>query len=427
MRSYIRYQKTPERRIPAQRYALIRAKIGYLYRADGKILHAVQSLDDPTCRDGAMLRISSDSFLDVYYGIFMPQIHNDVDGECTAVYFDPYMGKFLIIGSKQLYFDAKRIIGNVGSVTFLEDESPFRFDPISYGAYEDVSAGGLAYEEYFTPDVTGTTVAACMVRSIWDDKTQPWRCAMEFFDRYYDRLLSDAADGGEDMLLLLLCAIVREGNHALLTRLFTLIPQTLARFRPILREERKFLQAKISLPEVRETQLDAPVVFNLFQYTMLCGNPDMMETVFRFYEHSAELSEMLRHPMFYHLGFYHMRCGNYAALAILLKHEFSPNCTESKEDRLTLLSLSCICHCPAMTALLVSYGADVDKKDNSGRSAIDYAAESSDASCLAALLAEDTPQLKSRIAALAENLPLRDDNQAVLCVLRAYIDRRIDG
>ena len=420
MKSFIRYEKQIPRRVAENRYPLIRAKIGYLYRADGKILSDVCVLTDERCRDGAMLRVPAESFTEVYYAKFLPQLKNDMDQESAAVYFDPYGGKFLVVGSKQLFLDARAVIGFGGAPLYLEEENPFRFDPMTWGTYEDVSEQGLTFEEYFMKDVRGVTVAECMVRPVWDDLPHPWRCAMDFFDRYCDKLFEDVQKPGADTLTTLLAAMVREENHSLLARLFTLIPQTLARFRPILREEQKFAEAGITVP-APDASHPAPQIFNLFQYTMLCGDPDVMQTVFRFYERPMELCEMLHHPTLYHLGFYHIRSGNHAALALLLENRYNPDCTDAQEGRMTPASLACLYHRPAMISMLVKYGCDVEKKDNHAKCALDYAAEVSDAVCLKALFSAKSQHLKESADLLAASLPLDDDNQALLCVLRDFM------
>ncbi|MCQ2431145.1 MAG: hypothetical protein MJ175_00935 [Clostridia bacterium] len=419
MKSFIRYHKTLPRRIAENRYPLIRARIGYLYRADGKIHSAVYAVSDASCRDGAVLRMPGETFTEVYYSRFLPQIRNDAEQEGAAIYFDPYSGQFLVIGSKQLYLDAVSVIGGVSAPVFLENESPFRFDPAEYGAYADVSSMSLAYDEYFVPDITGVTVADCMVQPVWDDLPHPFRCAMDFFDRYFDRLWADCKTPGRDTLTELLAAVIRADNADLLTRLFALMPQIMTRFQPILREERKFADMKLTVPA--KGSAPALPVINLFQYTMLMGSPDMIETLFRMYERPMELAEMLRHPMFYHIGFYHVRSGNTAVLERLLEHRFNPDAVEIKNQRLTLLSAACQCRRPAMVFMLIRHGASVEKTDERGKAAPDYAAEACNAACLAALFSSDSPHLRACAEQLAGTLPLDDDTQALLSILRDYL------
>ena len=423
MRSYVRFRRNPPRKYPASRYRLIGPKIGYLYRAEGKILSYPYALSDETCRDGVLLRVPPVSFLDVYYAKMLPQIRNDVEQEATAVYFDPYVGQYVVVGSRQLYLDAKESFHNVGSPIYLENDSPFSFDPMTYGAYLDPdTAEGLLFDNYFEPDVTGTSVMDCMTDPMWDSTdadVRPGgvrRCAVDFFIRFGDRLFDGA---GLDTLTACLAAIIAKRHHALLAQLFVLVPQLTARFRPTLQEEARF--HGITLPG-ENAPTPTPKLFNLFQYALLCGDPDIIETVFRFYERPGELTEFLRHPLYYHVGFYHIRRGNAAALALLLAKNYYPDAVDVTDDRTPLIAAACRAVSPGMTAMLLSAGCDPEKTGIRGISAFDYAAAENDCASLAMLLSTlDEDRARGRAGSLAENLPLSDDNQAVLGILRRYL------
>lgn len=415
MKSYVRFQKMPHRKYPASRYRLIQTKIGYLYRADGKILSQPYALSDPACRDGEMLRVPPQPFVDVYYAKMLPCIRNDAEQEAAAVYFDPYAGQFVVAGSKQLYLDAKDTFGIAGTPLFLEKESAFSFDPMTYGAYFDPdTAESMTYDDYFVPDVTGVTVADCMTAPAWDDRAAPWQCAVEFFNRYCDRLTAEAAAASPDTLTTLLASIVRQGNHFLLSRLLILMPQLTSRFRPTLQEEEKF--TALTLPGWDDR------IQNLFHYLLLCGNPDCLTVLFRFYERPLELSEFLRHPMYYTVGHYHIRQGNAAALACLLSHNFYPDAVDGANGRMPLISCACRYRAPAIAASLLAAGCDPEKRDGRGVTAFDYAAAQNDCTMLS-LLFESVPRDTAReyAASIAEGLPLSDDNQALLGILKKYL------
>lgn len=421
MKPYLRFRIDPPRKYPASRFRFIQPKIGYLYRADGKILAHVYALADPACRDGAMLRIPPDSFADVYYAKMLPCIRNDAEQEAAAVYFDPYAGQFVVVGSGQLYHDAKAQIGTAGTPVFLENETPFSFDPMTYGTYEDPddpAADMLTYDDYFTPDVTGVSIADCMLLPQWDGRQAPWRCAVSFFNRYFDRLHADCVGNptSPDVLTTLLARIVANRNHELLSRLFVLIPQLTARFRPTLQEEQKFVG--ITVPGTE----NAPRIFNLFQYTLLCGDADVIEGLFRFYERPGELAEFMRHPLYYSVGFFHIRAGNTAALSVYLSKNGYAEATDAANGRMSLLSYACVCRRPGMAAMLLSAGADPKKRDSRGNSPLDYAARANDCTALSLLLSA-LPQrdAENEAAVLAEALPLSDENQALLGVLKTYL------
>ncbi len=421
MRSYIRYSRAPKRQIPPSRYPLYRAKIGYLYRTAGQILSYAYPLSDPACRDGEMLRLPPQSFSEIYYSRMMRHIHNDADQEATAVYFDPYTGRFLVIGSKQLYLDGAAHFGTAGNVLYLEGETPFRFDAEAYGAYYDPDAMQLTLSDYFVPDVTGTTVAACMTDPRWDGRTAPRACVMQFFDRYFDALFPKCGEAGPDTLTTILAMAVRSGNHVLLTRLLTLMPQLGTRFRPTLREEAKLVGFTVPSPDGTH---DAPVVSNLFSYAMLLGDPDTMQTLIRLYERPGELSELLHHPMYYHLGFYHVRRRNPGALSVLLSHGYSPDSIDSEAGRLPLLSEAVLSGQPFTVSMLIARGADPEKRDRSGKTPVDLAAEGNVADCLGELLcAYDKNPEKGRevVLSLADRIPMDDDNQALMCILERYM------
>lgn len=417
MKSFVRYQKHIPRRIAESRFSLIRAQIGYLYRGDTGILSYPMGVGDVLCRDGAILHMPDRSFTDVYYSMFLPNLRNDVNKECAAVYFDPYAGMFVVVGSKRLFLESS-LIKSTSSVIYLEEESPFRFDPVSYGAYLDVEAENLTFADHFVPDVTGVTVADCMLSPQWDNKEVPWRVAMRFFDRYADKLFADANTDGPDTLTTLLTKAIRAQNHDLLAQLFALLPNTLSRFRPILHDSQKFTTVSL------EIERELPPIVNLFHYTILFGGPDVIETLFHFYPYPLELSEYLRHPMFAHVGFYHVRqkegCDT---LAQLLARGFNADAVDVDEGRLTLLSYACMLHRPFAVSLLTKHGADVTRIDEYGKCALDYAAKENSAACFAALLAkeEGRDKVKEHAANLAASLPFDDDNQGLLCMLREFL------
>lgn len=432
MKSYVRFYRTPKIKFPAARYRLIQPKIGYLYRAEGRILAYPFALSDVLCRDGAMLRVPPVSFIDIYYTKMLPQIRNDVEQEAAAVYFDPYAGQFIVVGSKQLYMDAKALIGTAGTPIFLEKETAFSFDPMTYGTYFNPDeADDLTYDDYFVPDVMGVTIADCMIDPTWDaDCSLPAKrarvCATDFFVRYSDRLLSGASANGPDTLTTLLAALIAHGHYALLAQLFVFIPQLTARFRPTLQEESKF--TNIRLPNVQTAnaaECRAPRLFNLFQYVLLCGNPDIIETLFRFYERPLELSEFLRHPMYYHVGFYHVQHKNDAALSALLSKKYYPDAVNVQENRTPLLSYACRLGVPGIAAMLISAGCDITKRDAGGNTPFDYAVAANDCTALALLFSAMRTASPDRVseeaAALAANLPLSDDNQALLGVLKKFL------
>ena len=357
------------------------------------------------------------SFTDVYYSMFLPEVRNDVNRECTAVYFDPYAGLFVVVGSKRLFLESP-LIKSTSSVIYLEEESPFRFNPETYGAYLDVEAESMTFADHFVPDVTGVTVADCMLSAQWDGKTAPWRVAMRFFDRYADKLFSDAAAEGADTLTTLLTKAVRAQNHELLAQLFALLPNTLSRFRPILHDAQKFATL------TPDTDKLLPPIVNLFHYTMLFGGPDVIETLFHFYPYPLELSEYLRHPTFAHIGFYHVRHeGSSDTLACLLAHGFNADALDADDGRLTLLSYACKLHRTSAVSLLVRHGADVTRMDDNGKCALDYAAEENAVACFAALLAQkdSRDRILEHAAQLASELPFDDDNQGLLCLLREFL------
>lgn len=419
MKSFVRYQKNIPRRIAESRFSLIRAQIGYLYRTETGILSYPMGVGDVLCRDGALLRMPDRSFTDVYYSMFLPEVRNDVNRECTAVYFDPYAGVFVVVGSKRLFLESP-LIKSTSSTIYLEEESPFRFTPETYGAYLDVETESMTFADHFVPDVTGVTVADCMLSPKWDNKETPWRVAMRFFDRYADKLFADAAGDHADTLTTLLAKLIHAQNHELLAQLFALQPNTLSRFRPILHDAQKFYTLS------RENEKDLPPIVNLFHYTILFGGPDIIETLFHFYPYPLELSEYLHHPMFAHVGFYHVRSDERCAtLACLLAHGFNADAVDADDGRMTLLSYACKQHHAAATALLVRHGAGVTRMDEYGKCALDYAAEANTLACFATLLAKDEgrDKIREHAASLAAEVPFDDDNQGLLCLLREFIQR----
>ena len=415
MKSYVRFLREPHRRYPASRNHLIRPRIGYLYRADGEILAFPYAIADEACRDGEMLRVPPQSFVDVYYTKILPRLKNDAEQHATAVYFDPYAGQFIVVGDKQLYLDAKDKFGIAGTQLYLEHESPFSFDPMTWGELCDPdTAPYLTYDDYFVPDVTGVTIADCMIRAEWDDRSAPWQCALAFFDKYLDRLIKEAAEDAPDTLTTLLASIIACGNHMLLSKVLLAFPQLTARFRPTLPEEEKF--TSIPVEGFRER------IQNLFHYLLLSGDVNCLAVVFRLYEPPLQLREFLRHPMYYSVGHYHVRHGNHAALQFLLSHGFNPDAVETADNRTPLILTACRAQMPAMLEMLLSAGGNAIRRDKRGLHAIDIAAAQND--CIAMqLMLESLPadSAQSIVAELAPNLPLSDDNQAMLGILKKYL------
>lgn len=423
--SRIRLEKAPKRLVTEHRYLFIQARIGYLCRAGAQIQTATWRLSDTACRDGALLRMPPRSFSDVYYSDMQPNIRNDSDIERTAIYFDPYSGRFIVVGSKQLYEDARKEVGTAGTPLFIEDESPMKFDAASYGEFRDPDGLILSYNDYFTQDALGKTVIDCMVKRVWNGKTGAHACALSFFDRYCDKLLAFADTAEPDLLTSLLASVVKEGNAALLGRLLAMIPQYLSRFRLNLREEAKFAGNQalppITLPET-EGETPPPLLFNLFQYTLLCGDADTVQTLFAMFDRPMELHEFLHHPMYGHIGFYLIRTHNTAALSVLIGAGFSPDCTDPTCGRLTLSAQACLSDCPAAAALLVRAGADFLRKDNRGKNAFDYAIECKTPACFAELLnglsGTDTASVPVLLSA---KITLDEESQMIACLLSNYI------
>ena len=415
MKSYVRFLREPHRRYPASRNHLIKPRIGYLYRADGEILAFPYAIADENCRDGEMLRVPPQSFVDVYYARILPRLKNDAEQQATAVYFDPYTGRFIVVGDKQLYLDAKDKFGIAGVQLYLEDESPFSFDPMTYGELCDPdTAEYLTFADYFVPDVTGVSIADCMVQPTWDDRTAPWQCAIAFVDKYYDRLIREAGEVTSDTLTTLLVSVIACGNHVLLARLLLTFPQLIARFRPTLSEEEKFAELPIDGFGER--------IQNLFHYLILSGDVNCLAVLFRIYEHPLQLREFLRHPMYYSVGHHHVKSGNHAALQFLLSHGFNADAVDAQNNRTPLVLAACRARMPAMLEMLLSSGGNPTRRDKRGLSAIDLAAAQNDCVAMQMMLEaipEDTA--KSIVTELAPNLPLSDDNQAMLGVLKKYL------
>ena len=415
MKPYVRFLREPHRRYPASRNHLIKPRIGYLYRADGEILAFPYAIADESCRDGEMLRVPPQSFVDIYYARILPKLKNDAEQQATAVYFDPYTGRFIVVGDKQLYLDAKDRFGIAGVQLYLEDESPFSFDPMTYGELCDPdTASYLTFDDYFVPDVTGVTIADCMVQPTWDDRTSPWQCALAFVDKYYDRLIRESGHDAPDTLTTLIAAVIACGNHVLLSRLLLTFPQLIARFRPTLSEEEKFAELPIDGFGER--------IQNLFHYLILSGDINCLAVLFRIYEHPLQLREFLRHPMYYSVGHYHVHSGNHAALQFLLSHGFNADAADAQNNRTPLVLAACRARMPAMLEMLLSAGANPTRRDKRGLSAIDLAAAQND--CIAMqMMLEAIPEDSARdiVKELAPNLPLSDDNQAMLGVLKKYL------
>jgi len=415
LKSYVRFRREPHRRYPASRNHLIKPRIGYLYRADGEILAFPYAIADENCRDGEMLRVPPQSFVDVYYAKILPRLKNDAEQQAAAVYFDPYTGRFIVVGSKQLYLDAKDKFGIAGTQLYLEQESPFSFDPMTYGTLCDPdTAEHLTFDDYFVPDVTGVTIADCMIQPEWDDRTAPWQCALEFCGKYFDRLMKDAGEDVPDTLTTLLASIISCGSHVLLSRLLLAFPGLLARFRPTLQEEEKFTEITIDGFGER--------IQNLFHYLLLAGDVNCLSVLFNLYERPLELREFLRHPMYYTVGHHHVRTGNHAAMQFLLTHGFNPDAVDTPNNRTPLLLCACRHRMPAMLESLLTAGGDPTRRDKRGLHSIDLAAAQNDCIAMQLLLAalpDDTAH--DIVTALAPNLPLSDDNQAMLGILKKYL------
>ena len=147
-----------------------------------------------------------------------------------------------------------------------------------------------------------------------------------------------------------------------------------------------------------------------------------MSVLFNQYERPMELREFLRHPMFYTVGHHHVRGGNYAAMQFLLGHNFNPDAVDTPNNRTPLILCACRHRMPAMLELLLLAGGDPTRRDKRGLNAIDIAAAQNDCIAMQLLLAalpEDTA--RSTVAELAPNLPLSDDNQAMLGILKKYL------
>lgn len=420
MISYPRFRKTPPRKYPPSRYHMVEFNIGYLYRADGRILSYICPVNHIRGREGELLRVPPESFTDIYYTKMLPSIRNDSEQEATAVYFDSYTGRFVVIGSMELYRDAHKIIHDAVSPIHLANETPFSFDPMTYGTYFDPdTAENLTFDDFFTPDCTGETLADCIADPDWkteDGKLRP--IATEFFVRYSDKLLTEVKKDGPDTLTTLLAAIIANGHHRLLSQLFVLIPQLTSRFRPILQQEEKF--ADITLPGTPAAR--TPRLFNLFQYAVLCGNADILETIYAFYERPRELSELLHHPMYYHVAFHHVRRGDASALALLLQKNFNPDATDETDNRIPLIAAAVRASSPGMTACLLASHCDPERRDNRGNTAFDFAVARNDCASLSLLLSALEPSRAREWAmSLAEKLPLGDDNQGLLGILRNFL------
>ena len=161
---------------------------------------------------------------------------------------------------------------------------------------------------------------------------------------------------------------------------------------------------------------------NLFHYLMLSGEADCMAVLFHLYERPLELREFLRHPMFYSVGHHHIRAGNHAALLFLLAHGFSADAVENANNRTPLILCACRQKSPAMLEALLRAGGDPLRRDKRGIHAVDLAAAQNDCIAMQQLLAAlDAETAHTLVAQLAPNLPLSDDNQAMLGILKKYL------
>ena len=429
---YPRYSESKPRRLyPAKRYASVRTKIGYLFRSGPQIFHREWPLSDPDCREGELLLAPPLSYTDVYDSEIQPRLRNDSNVESAAVYFNPYDAQFLVVGSRSLYEDCLSYIGTAGSPLFLEKESPRYFDPMIYGAFRFPDANSLSFEDCFRPDAVHVTPAEYMVRRVWDGETVPCSFAVEFFDRFSTRLSEEEASQGPDLQTDLIVSILREKNAPLLSRLFNLHPQILAMFRITDRKEAKFSgddnHPPITLPDTgTPADSEKPSLFNLFQYCVLSGDPDCIQALFTAYERPMELRQFLSHPMFYHVGYYLIRSGKIAALALLLENGYPADCADLSRGRLTVLSQSCLCDSPSAADLLLRHGADSLRKDNAGKNPFDYAMETRSPACLSILLdhliqGRDREKAADQMATLASRLELTENTDALAAVLSRYL------
>ena len=77
---------------------------------------------------------------------------------------------------------------------------------------------------------------------------------------------------------------------------------------------------------------------------------------------------------------------------------------------------------PAMLEVLLAHGGDPTRRDKRGLNAIDLAAAQNDCIAMQMLLsAIDAETARETVTALAPNLPLSDDNQAMLGILKKYL------
>ena len=206
----------------------------------------------------------------------------------------------------------------------------------------------------------------------------------------------------------------RAAALTVLSRLLLAIPQLLARFRPTLQEEDKFTE--ITVDGFGEK------IQNLFHYLLLSGEVDCMAVVFRLYERPLEMREFLRHPMFYSVGHHHVRAGNHAAVLFLLSHGFNPDAVENANNRTPLILCACRRQRPAILEALLSSGGDPTRRDKRGLNAIARAAAQNDCIAMQLLLAAlDEEPARTIVTSLAPNLPLSDDNQAMLGILKKYL------
>ena len=106
----------------------------------------------------------------------------------------------------------------------------------------------------------------------------------------------------------------------------------------------------------------------------------------------------------------------------LLTHGFNPDAVDTQNNRTPLILCACRAKMPAMLEVLLAHGGDPTRRDKRGLNAIDLAAAQNDCIAMQMLLsAIDAETARETVTALAPNLPLSDDNQAMLGILKKYL------
>jgi hypothetical protein len=141
----------------------------------------------------------------------------------------------------------------------------------------------------------------------------------------------------------------------------------------------------------------------------------------------ADLSAY-KHRIFYTKGIQKKTIALFSACIYSTSHPkgeadgFSADAVENANNRTPLILCACRRQRPAILEALLSAGGDPTRRDKRGLNAIDLAAAQNDCIAMQMLLAalpEDTAQ--NIVSALAPNLPLSDDNQAMLGILKKYL------